>query len=344
MGIMSCIRLASVLACGALITSSAIAQDAFYVGHSLTGPDSLYVLEKIGEEVRPSYSHNHQLIWGGPLKYNFEYAASLPPENRDSFSHGDSINSHDAIATGEYDTLVLTEANANQNHFIWNDTHLYAKQYADDALAAHPGARVYIFEAWPNLVESSEWMRDSWEEELFFDLYGDPAAGTLEERLNTQDLGLEGVADWVQENSDENATVFIIPGGLALQNVIRAVEAGRVPGLDDRWDLIYEVNPHTGDPDHVHPNPIGAYFMAMVTFATITGETPVGLPTLIPGRWGDIFVDVNPDTANALQRIAWRTVRRYPRSGVKTLPPPGTIDQSDGEQVDVIKARPHPGR
>jgi hypothetical protein len=59
--------------------------------------------------------------------------------------------------------------------------------------------------------------------------------------------------------------------------------------------------------DDIHASQLGVYFVALVHFATLYRQSPVGLPA--PALVGD-------EVARTLQCIAWQTVVNDPRSGV----------------------------
>jgi hypothetical protein len=59
--------------------------------------------------------------------------------------------------------------------------------------------------------------------------------------------------------------------------------------------------------DDIHASPLGVYFVALVHFATLYRQSPIGLPA--PAFIGD-------DVAKTLQCVAWKTVVDDPRSGV----------------------------
>jgi hypothetical protein len=60
--------------------------------------------------------------------------------------------------------------------------------------------------------------------------------------------------------------------------------------------------------DNSHPNPKGSYLAACVLYATLLDKTPVGLTGEIKKR-GRVLVQIAPDEARRLQKIAWQTVR-----------------------------------
>jgi hypothetical protein len=69
------------------------------------------------------------------------------------------------------------------------------------------------------------------------------------------------------------------------------------------WRLLDPSKPH----DDIHPSALGIYVAALVHFATLYRQTPVGLP--YPEFIG-------APLARTLQCIAWDTVLADPRAGV----------------------------
>ena len=61
-------------------------------------------------------------------------------------------------------------------------------------------------------------------------------------------------------------------------------------------------------PDKSHPSPKGSYLAACVFYATLFDKSPVGLPAELR-RGNRVLVQIAPDEAAALQKIAWQTVR-----------------------------------
>lgn len=84
--------------------------------------------------------------------------------------------------------------------------------------------------------------------------------------------------------------VDIAPVGIAWQ---RAIEEHQEI---DMYDL-----------DKIHPSVYGHYLAASVVYATVFGESPVGLD-YIPL---EVFGDMTEEDAAFLQRIAWETVQEY---------------------------------
>ncbi len=60
--------------------------------------------------------------------------------------------------------------------------------------------------------------------------------------------------------------------------------------------------------DKIHPSVYGHYLAASVVYATVFGESPVGLTYLPLEGFG---IDMTEEEAAFLQRIAWETVQEY---------------------------------
>jgi hypothetical protein len=108
--------------------------------------------------------------------------------------------------------------------------------------------------------------------------------------------------------------IRVIPAGQALAAIVRAAEAGEVPGITRRQDL-FAVTPE-GAPDPIHLNDIGAYAVALVHFAVIYGRSPEGLPHALTRADGSAATAPGPEAALRMQRLAWDVVRGYPATGV----------------------------
>ncbi len=93
--------------------------------------------------------------------------------------------------------------------------------------------------------------------------------------------------------------VPVAPVGLAFENWIKAN-----PGI-----------PLHIDKDQKHPTMAGSYLAACVIYATITGESPIGMPERIEGaNWitkGNFLADLDAPTARKLQETAWNAVQSY---------------------------------
>lgn len=105
-------------------------------------------------------------------------------------------------------------------------------------------------------------------------------------------LGWISMEEIAQANHDiaKELGIDVAPVGLAFQRALK-----EQPGLY----MFY---------DGEHPHIIGSYLAANVVYATVFGESPIGLSYLPSEEDG---VTVTEEEAAFLQRIAWETVQEY---------------------------------
>jgi hypothetical protein len=256
-----------------------ILADILFVGHSLVGaelpPMVQSALQDRGHEARVE-AH---LIPGAPLQYNWDYSDA---------THG--VNGRARLETGEIDVLILTEAVPLDNHVTWSDSVGQVARWAGLAWEKNPETRVFVYETWHTLKSGPgvaiENDADS----------GIPWTDRLENDLPVWE-SLSGKANAERPNGSD--PVRIIPAGQAMLLADAAAKAGELPGITSIDELFH---------DDIHPNGKGLYLVAMVQFASITGENPEGLPARLFRTWPNRAAIVSDDLAFAMQRIAWKAV------------------------------------
>ena len=84
------------------------------------------------------------------------------------------------------------------------------------------------------------------------------------------------------------------------------------------WQRAMEERPEVAvySTDDVHPSLYGTYLAANVVYATVFGESPVGLAYVPPDTGfvvstGEVIEGVTAEAAAFLQRIAWETVQEH---------------------------------
>ncbi len=270
----------------------AAAFSVLMVGHSLFGNDGPDMLQEALRAGQGEGTVQAQIINGAPLRYNWE--------NSDK---AEGLDARAVLPGAGITHLILTEAIPLANHTQWSDTEVYLQAFFGLAVSANPDSKVYLQETWHSLksgsgeaVENDEKANIPWRLRLDQDL-------PVWERL------VDAVA---QGNRVETASIELIPAGQAMARLNDEIAAGRIAGLDDITALFA---------DDIHLNDLGHYFVAMVQYAVLTGEDPLGLPTDFNDRWGKPFDTPDADLARALQRVAWEAVRAYHGAVVAPVPP-----------------------
>ncbi|HSG00735.1 MAG TPA: hypothetical protein VLA20_06370, partial [Vicinamibacterales bacterium] len=96
-----------------------------------------------------------------------------------------------------------------------------------------------------------------------------------------------------------------------------AEAARRVGGLllpaGDAWRAAWRLDPTLPlyGPDGFHPSPLGSYLAALVIYASLTGESPIGLPAAaIAGEPGEPATPLDAAVVDLIQRAASSVVTR----------------------------------
>jgi hypothetical protein len=190
-----------------------------------------------------------------------------------------------ALGPGErYDTLVIAEGTGVLGSLLYTDTLRYLRHYHDRFIEAQGQGQTYLYQPWSSLGQKQD--IPAW---IAFERQTSRAWQCAVARIN-RSLEHEGRADRIAS----------LPANLALAELIAEATTGAgLPGLSaetpratvDR--LIH---------DDIHSTRLGAYYMALVSFASIFKRSP-------EGAW--VPPEVSPAQAKTLQSAAWRHVSRF---------------------------------
>ena len=255
-----------------------------HLGHSLVGHDMPDMLTQLAQS---GHSYHSQLGWGTFLKDHWDEDAA-----RNGFetsnTHPQFRDGHAALASGDYDAVVLTEAVEIRDSIKYMESPRMLHNLTDKARTNRPDVRVYFYETWHPLDDPEGWLtridRDLekyWETEI------------LRRALNFE---------------KDPQPIYIIPGGQVMARLTRAIEErGGVGPLKTRNDLFS---------DNIHFNDFGAYLMALTHYAVLYQRSPVGLPHILTRADGTAADDPGPEAARLMQEIVWQVVTGYPKTGV----------------------------
>jgi hypothetical protein len=257
----------------------------YHLGHSLVGRDMPAMLAQLA-----GHEHASQLGWGASLRQH--WLGDVPGFEQENASAA-FRPAAEALDSGGYGAVVLTEMVEIRDAIRYHDSARHLALWAAKARAARPDARVYLYETWHRLEDAEGWLN-----RLDADL-----ARYWEDELLRRALTQPGVAP-----------LHVIPGGQVMAALVRAIDAGTVPGLTRREDL-FALNPD-GTPDPIHLNDLGAYVIALTHFAVLYHQSPEGLPHQLT-RADGTPADALPDAAvPVVQQLVWRVVTGYPATGV----------------------------
>jgi len=259
----------------------------YHLGHSLVGRDMPAMLAQLA-----GHDHASQLGWGASLKQHAGPVAEIPGFAQEN-AHSAYRGADQALASGDYGAVVLTEMVEIRDAVRYHDSARHLALWANRAQAGNPAARVYLYETWHRLDD-----RDGWLNRLDADLARHWEGDLLRPAFALADT----------------PPIHVIPGGQVMARLVRAMEAGQVPGLTRREDLFARNADGSGDP--IHLNDIGAYVIALTHYAVISHRSPDGLPHRLL-RADGMAAQAPPDAAvPVIQQLVWQVVTGYPATGV----------------------------
>lgn len=263
----------------------------YHIGHSLVGRDMPAMLAQL---VGSSHRYEIQLGWGTSLKSHWE-----PDVEINGFAvendHPRYRDANEAVSSGDYDVLILTESVEIRDSIRYNDSAEYLRRWASAGWQANPELRVYLYETWHERDDAEGW-------------------------LNRLDLDLtryweDGILRPALAHDNITQPIYVIPAGQVLARFVRAVETqggtGSVHSRDDLFALASD-----GTRDQIHLSDIGAYLVALTHYATLYHQSPVGLPYELLLADGAAADAPDGETALLMQQIVWDVVNQYPRTGV----------------------------
>jgi len=275
----------------------------FLSGHSLTDnplPDHVLI---IAQSLGKDFNFNEQIGIGSPMRVRTK-GASFDAPGWPGYSTGKNREGSDmnvieellapkTLGAGElYDTLVITERHDVLGTIWWEDTFGFLRHYHDRLIDGNPAGHTLFYHSWLDVDKNAP---ETWINHEKNALYAWECVAT---KVNLT-LAAEGRADRVET----------LPAGAALVNLVERILNDEVSGITgttpQKLDRIFS--------DNVHMTPLGVYYLALVTYASIFRASPVG--AAVPEG-----VDAAP--AGDMQTIAWDFVRAYysqPTPGEHTM-------------------------
>lgn len=267
----------------------------FHIGHSLVNRDMPLMLEQMAGQ---GHDHRSQLGWGASLQSHWE--PDIPVKGGDvENAHARYQEARQAVDSGTFDAIVLTEAVEIKDSIKYFDSPRYIREWARAAHAARPSVRVYLYETWHQLDDPQGWLK------------------RIDEDLPRHWEGVllaKGLA-----HGDTGGPVYVIPAGQVLARFVRVVESrGGVGNVRRREDLF--ARNADGSQDNIHLNDLGNHLVALTHHAVLYHRLPSpGTPDL---RKADGSIARSPDKAvDALMReVVWDVITHYPKTGVEQRP------------------------
>lgn len=158
----------------------------------------------------------------------------------------------------------------------------------------------------------------------------DNSNGPWRQMLDIQGAEFERMQDYANANRPSGAPpVYIIPGHKMMARLYDDIPKGIVPGI---------TNINQFFSDNIHTNIFGGYAIAMIHYACIFNESPVGLPNELLPNLPPTIQQPSPALATYLQTMIWDVVTKYPRTGITST------TSVDNEATYVLTVYPNPAR
>lgn len=264
--------------------------NVFHLGHSLVNRDMPAMLAQLAPS---GHAYDSQLGWGTTLQAHWGDAPinGFEAEN----AHPRYRPALEAVRSGDYDAIVLTEMVEIRASIRFYDSPVYLARWATEALKARPDVRLYLYETWHTLDDPEGWLERI---DLDHDRYW-----------------LSRVLGPALSRLPQGTPIFLIPAGPVLAAFVRAVEAkGGVGNVRDRTDLFSRAE--DGTLDVIHLNDLGNYLVALVHYAALYHQSPVGLPHVLTRADGSAATAPTAEVALLMQEVTDSVVRRLGLSGL----------------------------
>ena len=267
----------------------------FHIGHSLVNKEMPMMLEQLAGA---GHEHRSQLGWGASLKSHWD--PDVPINGFESENaHPRYQDAHQAVDSGQFDVLVLTESVEIKDAIKYDNSPEYIRQWTRAARAANPKIRVYLYELWHERDDPTGWL-----ERLDTDL----------SRYWEGVLLAKGLA-----HGDTGGPIYVIPAGQVMARLVRQVESrGGVGSLRSREDL-FSID-DKGERDMIHLNALGNYLVALTHYAVLYHRPPPAVPQEIQLVDGTKWTPISPELAQMMSDVIWSVVTHYPKTGVAQTP------------------------
>lgn len=259
----------------------------YHLGHSLVGRDMPAMVAQLAQAAGlAEHAYHSQLGWGTSLRAHWEPDVEIGGFATEN-DHPRFRPAHEAIESGAYDAVILTEMVELRDAIRYHDSPAYFHAWARAARQARPDVRLYLYETWHPREDRSRWL----------------------DRLDTDPdelwMGQVLAPAWAD---DALGPVHLIPAGRVMAAFTRAMEErGGVAGLADETGLF--LRNEDGTLDTIHLNDLGNYLVALTHFAVLYHRPVEGLPHALLRADGTEADAPSLQAARLMQQVVQDTVR-----------------------------------
>jgi len=272
--------------------SEGVTLRVYLMGNSLTDNIDHSGLIQLAEEGGHTQIHGSHRIPGAPMPWIYDH-----PDN--GFSHNPYGRWGKAFGNYQWDAVSVQPFLRP----LSTDLETIGK-FMDTAKVLSPDVQFYIYAQWPNEYNGDYaqiWLQDvsPWIEN---------GTGGFITPQRTK-MYFETLADTVRKVRTDMKPILISPVGHVFYVLDQKIKAGLIEGHSSIWEFV------TG----THVNNVGSYIAGCTYFATLYGESPVGLPVVEPYRQSASSksdLPITNDLARIIQESVWEVVATHPMTGV----------------------------
>ena len=258
----------------------------FHIGHSLVSRDMPAMLQQMA---RSGHSYESQLGWGTSMREHWVDPDEPLKGGEVENNHPRYRKAHEAVESGEYGALILTESVEIKDAIKYDHSWDYMARWIKKARAANPDIRIFFYESWHHIDDPEGW----------FTRIDRDLALYWEGKIMNRAMALEGA----------DVPIYLIPAGQVMANFLRKIEAkGGVEGISGIEDLFS---------DTIHVNDLGFYLVALTHYTVIYGKNPADVPRQLMRADGTPADAPSKEAALLMKQAVWDVVTKLPRTGVR---------------------------
>lgn len=268
--------------------------NVFISGHSLTDQPMPDFLARVANSLDTPLRWNRQNVGASSLRdrtrgmkldepgwSGYRLGANREGERMDVVTE---LRRPMTIGSQHYDALLVTELNGLLYSLFDLDAVRYLRHFHERLIEGNPEGQTYFYEPWTGLDSKADPTR--W---IAYERNASRVWQCMATRVNVS-LTAEGRRDRIAS----------MPGGWMMAALVEQATQGMglsgITGTSvrDTLDRLFS--------DDVHLTPLGNYYIALITYVSLSGRSPLG-------AWAP--EGISPAQAASLQQFAWVTLAEY---------------------------------
>jgi len=299
----------------------------YFIGNSVTDTIRYESFAKLAESRDQSIVWGRHMIPGAPLEWIHSHADS--GFMQEPFGHypkalGDFV--WDAVSVQPFDRqLHSKDAEGDRG-----DVEMI-RDFAERAAKRNPNVQIYIYARWPRITAGGKGLEfdkndydptkpgsgaDLSTADSYAQRFDAKYTGGWDATNETRDYFDQLLAEVRKVTPLLKKPPQLVPVGEVMFRLDEKMRAGDVPGYTSIYQLYR---------DGIHLGELGSYLVGCTFFATMTHQSPLGLPT-------EPYGILEPVVAEAVQKTVWEVVQEYEKKYV-------TSDRETGGFVIDVRSQ-----